>query len=198
VEFSTALAFLGVWWRVVDSFALQALPLATWITVVLTAVLWATLLVITVYDFRTTFIPDRFNALFAVFALILLVLPGFVTTPVVLPEFVTLLAGPLLFLPFYVLWKVSNGRWIGLGDGKLAVGMGWFLGLEPGLSAVVFAFWIGALMALLVIATQHIQRHRDLAHKPLGLKSEIPFGPFLVAGTAVVYFTGITFTTLFL
>ncbi len=203
---------------------------------------WSALIAICVYDLRTTYIPDRFSYAGAGAALVALVL-GFLTvqgTPHTFETFTrTLLAGPLLFLPFYFLWKVSDGRWMGLGDGKLAWGMGWLLGIGGGFSAVMFGFWLGALVALAVLAAQRIagflrtqkatkglfsvtatpddagrasvssdgvqpvsecgtqEGVANSPHAPLTLTSEIPFGPFLVAGTAIVYFTGITYASLF-
>jgi len=136
-------------------------------------------MVITVYDLRTKLIPDQFSFSFAAVALIATLLMGHLSL-------LALLAGPILFLPFYLLWKVSHGRWMGLGDGKLALGIGWFLGLAQGFTAIMFAFWIGAAVALLLLGTQRLQGSiRN--HSKLSLKSEIPFGPFLVVGTLLVY-----------
>jgi prepilin signal peptidase PulO-like enzyme (type II secretory pathway) len=101
--------------------------------------------------------------------------------------YLTLLAGPVLFLPFFILWIVSNGRWIGLGDGKLALGFGWMLGLDYGLSAIVLAFWIGAVVSIFLIARERL----NLKKKQLTMKSEIPFAPYLILGYAIVYFLSI-------
>ena len=105
----------------------------------------------------------------------------------------SLFAGVLLFLPFYILWKVSDGRWLGLGDGKLALGIGWFLGLSLGGTAIMLAFWIGAVVSVGFIVIQKLIQHTVHVRtgKQLTLKSEIPFGPFLVLGTLVVYLTGV-------
>jgi len=194
---------------------LHTAPLAPtlfdWVNVLVHAALWATLIVIAVYDLRTTYIPDRFNLTFALLAfatVILSLISSSVPTSYQLQatsSFVAehLLAAVLLFLPFYLLWKVSSGRWMGLGDGKLAIGIGLLLGLEAGFSAVMFAFWIGAVVMLAILATQRIASSKKTLKEvspatddTLSLKSEIPFGPFLVIGTAVVYFTGLTYTSL--
>jgi len=162
--------------------------------------IWSVLMVITVYDLRTKLIPDLFNALFAGAALLLLlfsVCVGMHTPTEAIQWFVT---GVALYLPFYALWKVSRGRWIGLGDGKLALGIGWFLGPIGGPSAVLFAFWAGAAISLLFIGLQQVYlyyQHSFSKKTALTLKSEIPFGPFLVLGVAIVYFTHITIFTLF-
>lgn len=157
-------------------------------------VIFSTLLVITVYDLRHQIIPDGLVALFAGLALVWFIggtLSEGITHAFYFPDLWTLLAGPILFLPFWALWFVSQGRWIGLGDGKLALGIGWFLGVTLGASAVMLAFWVGAVWALVIMAFQRIAV--NFRGTKLSLQSEIPFGPFLILGVIVVYFTGVNF-----
>jgi leader peptidase (prepilin peptidase)/N-methyltransferase len=107
----------------------------------------------------------------------------------------TIVAGILVAAPLFLLWAVSRGRWMGFGDVKLAVGMGMMLGALGGGSALVFAVWLGAIGSLLFIAYGQLTNHlARFAHstKRLTIKSEIPFGPFLVAGTLLVFFTHLT------
>jgi prepilin signal peptidase PulO-like enzyme (type II secretory pathway) len=110
-----------------------------------------------------------------------------------------LFAGFIFFVPFYLLWKVSGGRWIGLGDGKLAIGIGAFLGLSLGLTAIVVGFWTGALFGLAYLGLQHICDSAWFSRTKLGLffarnsltmKSELPFAPFLILGVLIVFFSG--------
>lgn len=80
---------------------------------------------------------------------------------------------------------------MGLGDGKLAFGIGWFLGLAYGVSAIILGFWIGAGVSLLLLLLQKIAKGNtslSLGVKNLTMKSEIPFGPFLILGTLLVLF----------
>jgi len=173
----------------------------------LALIILSLLVVIGVYDLRHKIIPDPLSYAFAAFALVyslarlMPVSPtgDFMAFVAILnfhalsqAVFWLLLAGPALFLPFYLLWKASRGRWIGLGDGKLALGMGWFLGLSGGISAVVLAFWLGALVALVIVAMQRYGRYLGphLGAR-LHMKSEIPFAPFLIVGTVLVYATGV-------
>lgn len=164
--------------------------------------IFSILLVIAVYDLRHQIIPDGFAAGFAILSLVWFLgsLPGGFSSAATWPHYWTLLAGPLLFLPFWVLWYVSEGRWMGLGDGKLALGIGWFLGITLGASALILAFWIGAVYALAMLALQYLRtsdvRLMDVGRpsmRRLSLKSEIPFGPFLILGVFIVYFTHINF-----
>ena len=76
------------------------------------------------------------------------------------------------FLPFYLLWKISGGRWIGLGDAKF----GSFLGAAFGLPLIFvnffLAFFLGTIVAIPLLI---------LGKKQLG--SKLPLGTFLaVAG----------------
>ena len=62
---------------------------------------------------------------------------------------------------------------MGLGDAKLSISLGWMLGLGMALSAIVVAFWTGAVVGigLIIFSKKH------------GMKTEVPFAPFLVLGT---------------
>ncbi|MDO8603901.1 MAG: prepilin peptidase [bacterium] len=151
---------------------------------------FSTLLVIAVYDLRHQIIPDGLAILFAVLGLAQFFILVDISRAFQFPHVWTLIAGPMLFLPFWLLWFVSQGRWIGLGDGKLAWGIGWFLGAALGGSAVILAFWIGAAYALCIMT---VQKFFTKTKDKLSLKSEIPFGPFLILATIIVYFTGVNF-----
>jgi len=80
---------------------------------------------------------------------------------------------------FLVIVLISRGRWMGVGDIKLAFLMGLILGWPNILAALFLAFFIGAIFGVaLVIAGRKT------------LKSEVPFGPFLVTGTFIALFWG--------
>lgn len=80
---------------------------------------------------------------------------------------------------FLFLYLISRGEWIGFGDVKYGVFMGLFLGFPLILIAFFFSYCIGALASVFLLA----QKHK-------ALKSQIPFGPFLVTGTLIAYFWG--------
>ena len=79
------------------------------------------------------------------------------------------------FFLFIVL--ISQGKWMGLGDVKLAFFMGLLLGFPNILVALFLAFSIGAIIGVGLVVFGRKK-----------LKSEIPFGPFLVGGTLVAMF----------
>jgi len=141
------------------------------------------LIVITVYDFKHKIIPNSF-----VYAFIILSFLGlfvtFLPVGIYLPNRWELLAGPILAVPFALLWLLSRGTWMGLGDAKLALGIGWLLGLYYGLSAIILAFWIGAVWGIILLIMSHTGLF--LGGKKLTMKSEIPFGPFLVLGMLLI------------
>ena len=68
---------------------------------------------------------------------------------------------------------------MGFGDVKLAVLMGLLLGTEKVLAAIFSAFFFGAIIGIIL-----------MINKKKGLKSEIPFGPFLISGTFLAMLWG--------
>lgn len=158
-----------------------------------TALLIASVLIaIVAYDIRHTIIPDAWAYLFAVLALVYAALMFPLSAwPL------HLFAGPLAAIPLAVLWYVSGGRWMGLGDAKLALGIGWLLGAMYGLIAVFAAFVIGALVSVFVLLPLPYIVHGirrfipsrvwHAPHAGFTMKSEVPFGPFLVSGCIIVW-----------
>ncbi len=148
-------------------------------------VVFSLLLVIVVYDLKHKIIPDNFSYAFA--SLSLLKMLFFPTTFPFTLTLWDLFAGLILASPFALLWVISQGRWMGLGDAKLALGIGWFLGLKAGFVSIVLAFWIGAAFGLSLIAINKLQKTSFFKHH-VTMKSEIPFAPFLILGLLLVYF----------
>ena len=150
------------------------------------AVIWEVLVVITVYDLKHRIIPDLLSLLFALLSGGILLLKwswGLSVIPFLpfldsVPVWINAAAGLLLALPFALLWLLSGGRAMGLGDAKLAWGIGWFLGFAGGVSAAVLAFWVAFFPSLLLLLVRS---------KHFTMKSEIPFAPFLIIGTLIVY-----------
>ncbi len=78
---------------------------------------------------------------------------------------------------FFLLIWMSRGKWIGGGDVKLGFLAGAMVGWPKILFVLFFAYMIGAVASLILIGT-----------KKKTWKSQIPFGPFLVAGILIVMF----------
>jgi prepilin signal peptidase PulO-like enzyme (type II secretory pathway) len=68
---------------------------------------------------------------------------------------------------------------MGMGDLKLAVPLGFFLGWPDIMFATAFAFVIGAAIGIVTI----------VAGKRT-MKGSLPFGPFFALGVATVFFFG--------
>jgi prepilin signal peptidase PulO-like enzyme (type II secretory pathway) len=180
-----ALFVLGAW------HVLGMLFLPIWGLVLLAILLMGIIslsMIMTVYDIRHTIIPDAWVYAFAASAFVYTGVLHFATYGTLLGWSVwDIAAGPILAVPFAALWLFSKGKAMGLGDAKLALGIGWLLGLMDGLSAIILGFWIGAVVSLALIG---IHRVKGLfgREKRFTMKSEIPFGPFLLLGMMLVFF----------
>lgn len=146
--------------------------------------------VITIYDIRHKIIPDSLVYTFAATAFVTIFIrePLIDTIPMMLGLHgsiwtswgLDIIAGPICALPFALIWLFSKGKWMGLGDAKLILGIGWLLGLSEGVSAVVLAFWIGAAVSILWMKFSYGEFRR---------RFEIPFAPYLIIGMYIVLFT---------
>jgi leader peptidase (prepilin peptidase)/N-methyltransferase len=133
------------------------------------------LIVITVYDMKHKIIPDALSYTFSLLAFIGMFFGG--QTLFHIPATIDLLAGPLCALPFALLWLVSKGTWMGFGDAKLALGIGWTLGFLPAVSGIILAFWIGAVISVVWML---------VTYKKIKGRYEIPFAPYLILGMYLV------------
>lgn len=152
-------------------------------------ILWALIsvsIIMFVYDMKHQIIPNEFVYPFIFMAGALLFVSPF---GIMLPSVWHFSAGPLFFLVFYALWLLSSGKWIGFGDVKLVIGIGWLLGIGLGISALALSVWIGAIVSILLILLSRMDT--TLFGRALSVKETVPFAPFLLLGTAIVYFTKI-------
>ncbi len=153
------------------------------------AFIFSLLMVIAVYDMRHKMIPDRLVYLFSGLSLFMIAVLYFISGSNLISLVIAILAGPILALPFALLWYFSGGKWIGFGDAKLALGMGWFLGLSGGFSAVALGFWIGAIVSLFLLAVSKYGKGKTKITR----RTEIPFAPFLLIELALVFFFNFDF-----
>ncbi|MDB5225217.1 MAG: Prepilin peptidase [Candidatus Adlerbacteria bacterium] len=142
---------------------------------------WLVLLFIVVYDLRHQIIP--WSATLVLMALALGgALLGFFSQSAIVGEsmgYWGLLVGPILAGPLLLISLVSRGRWMGWGDGILELSLGWLLGLTAGFTALLIAFWSGALIGIALLL---VFKNRYT------MSSEVPFAPFLILGAATAYF----------
>ncbi len=165
-------------------FVLLALPIAS------------LLIAIFVYDLYYMLIPDVWAYLLAGCSLAGALLAWWGSGDGIVP---IILAGPATALPIFFLWMISRGRWMGFGDVKLTLSFGWLLGIVDGLYAVFAAFVVGAVVGvlLLIVSSDRWKRIASrVTHMPLPgsggqgytMKSEVPFGPFLIISCLFVWF----------
>lgn len=188
VEFFTGALFFTLFLHFLPAFTLTN-PNLFLGELSLAYVIWAFLVVIFVYDVRHKIIPDRLSFGFIVLSLANTVL---FSPQSLLPH---ILAALVLFLFFFSFWFFSDGKWMGFGDAKLAVGIGLYLGLAQGVSAIVFGFWIGAVVALMILLARKLEttvgtKRLRKGAKIITMKSEIPFAPFLILGTLLALLLG--------
>lgn len=134
------------------------------------AIVLAVCIVVFVIDFEHYLILDK-----VVFpASVLMVLFA-----IALHTYGNIFAGIVGFIPFWFIWYISKGKWMGFGDAKFAGFMGLVLGLPSLVVALFLSFGIGALVGILLIFA---------GKKDLG--SKLPFGTFLTISTILALFYG--------
>src|SRR3989338_3686028 len=179
VELATGIIFLALFLKFENIFF--ASPPAFVGAYAYGAAVFSLLLVLAVYDLRHKIIPDALVLLLGGLTFAGLFFLNLDDPRVFYPHLPSLWqfgSGFLLAAPFALLWFASHGRWMGLGDAKLAVGLGWLLGPSRLLSAAVLSFWAGAALGILLVALT----------KQYRMRSELPFAPFLVLGTLLAFF----------
>jgi leader peptidase (prepilin peptidase) / N-methyltransferase len=174
VEFCSGVIFASLFWKFQDIFLADTILFS--LIYGYYATLFCILLVISTYDLKHKIIPDALVFAFSIISFAGIFLFKDYNVFLHMPDTHTLMSGLLLALPFALIWLVSRGVWMGLGDAKLVVGLGYMLGIARGLSGIVLAFWSGAIIGLLLI---FISRK--------GMKTEVPFAPFLVLGAFIVF-----------
>lgn len=178
VEFLSGVLFLW-WWLIGKTFFMlsgspwQIAQPAFWLVVGML------LLVVAIADLIYGVIPDIINLiLFSLALLYRLALVSVGEMEVVdVWRSVAVAVGITLF--FWFLNKVTKGKGFGLGDVKLAPSLGLILGWPRGLVGIMTAFISGAVVAVVLML---------LGKKKFG--QTLPFGPFLVLGTAVALWWG--------
>ena len=157
-----------------DCFVASLLAMTLWFYIA------SALIVIFVYDLKHYLIPDKvlFPAILMAFAYRLF------ENYASLPNY--LLAAFIASGFFLAIFLISRGKWMGFGDVKLAVLMGLLLGFPNILAGLFLAFFFGAIIGVILMALPASLQ----GGQKKGLKSEIPFGPFLIAGTFMTMFWG--------
>lgn len=188
VEAITGLLFLLVFrFKISGPFDFSATDL---LLILYFGAIFSCLIVIAVYDYHHQVIPDLFVWIFNGLAFLgLFNFLNFQNLNLFRVSDLTswifnwnsFLAGIYLFAFFALLWLISRGKWMGFGDVKLVLGIGWFLGIYKGIAAITLSFWIGAAVGIFLLLAKK-ERYN--------VKSGIAFGPFMALGAGISFFWG--------
>lgn len=171
--------FIGNWELEIGNFAL----------VIYYWLIFSLLIAISIYDFRHQIIPNGLVYAFVILSLFSVffeigygnLIENWSLEIANVDVAIRFLAGLVFFLCFGLLWFLSRGKWMGFGDAKLAIGIGWLMGLSKGLIALLFSFWIGSIVGIFLLL---------FSPKNFTMKSRIPFGPFLCLGMLLAFLWG--------
>ena len=171
--------------------------MAVWILAALT------LLTLSIIDLRLKLIPDELTILIAFLGIVSLVVQGvyhrfgavegsfFETYAPIFGmrqnSIVNHIFAAVVGLGIFgVIYLITRGKGMGLGDVKLAAALGLLFGWPDSLLVFVFASLIGFVAGIILI----VFRGRTM-------KDAIPFGPFLALGAFLTWFFGNSFTKLY-
>jgi len=184
VELSTSLLFVSV-------FSQMSLGILFLFSLILVSLL----IVVAVYDIYHMVIPNELVITASVLSVVYFVLAyGFTLDIDILISHAGAALGAFFF--YGGLWFVSKGKWIGFGDAKLALPLGFILGIPSVFTFVVFSFWIGAIVSVGLIGIPAIvravkgycSRYPVVNYsKYFTMKSEVPFAPFMIVAFLLVY-----------
>lgn len=173
VELLTGLLFVWWYWVGQSVFMLVKPPF-----VVLQPLFWliigVLMLMVIIYDLAYSLIPDFISLPLVALTFAYRLFLGLSGEMRWLDMWTSLIAGLVLAWFFYGLYLLTNRKGFGLGDVKMAPALGLLLGWQKMTIAVFLAFVIGATVGVLLMS---------IGKKRFG--QTIPFGPFLVLGSAI-------------
>ena len=107
---------------------------------------FSALFLVAAYDFKTKIIDPRFLRVFAVFAAGEFLVRNWADGAWVSD----LVSSFSIALFFYLMWRLSGGRWMGRGDADLSFLASLFLGIPLTIAGFFFAFWAGGSVGVLL------------------------------------------------
>ncbi|MDD5639577.1 MAG: prepilin peptidase [Candidatus Pacebacteria bacterium] len=176
-EIGTGLVFTAIYWSLGFNLLESFTGYQIW-NLIYYWTIFSFLIIAFIYDARHYIIPDRITLSGIIISLCWI---GFsyysnaLSLENVLP---IIYSGVFASLFFFCLWFFSQGKAMGFGDVKLVFLLGIILGFPNIIVALFFAFTSGALIGILLILRGEKK-----------MKSQVPFGPYLIAGAlfALIY-----------
>lgn len=135
-----------------------------------------TLAFIVLYDLRHTIVPPAASTTLIVFSSA----HAFLSASSLAGLGMTLMLAGAISLGFFLLFFLSKGRAMGLGDAPVALALALLVGSSASVPGLLFSFWIGGAIGIVILVSKP-KGHR------MGI--EVPFVPFLAAGYLLAFFT---------
>lgn len=142
-----------------------------WLVFVVWVIGLVPLVALVIYDLRWMIMPTSLIYAFDVLAVIFVTLLAISTKSwdVTLSAVIgTIVIGGF----FWIMYQISNGKWIGGGDVRYGFAMGAVLGWQKALFGLALASYLGTALVLVLLI---LGKYRK--------KMRIPFGPFLITAT---------------
>jgi len=176
LEVGLGLAFIGSYiaWPFGFSSLLETVMFMLWlVALVCFAILF-------IYDLRHYLLPDKIMLLLLVLSVGIFVLRMWLQNADIISGAQEALLAMIPVTGVYgSLYLISKGRWIGLGDVKLGVIIGLLVGWQGALAVLLLSNLLGTAYLLPGMALGKVKRTQH-----------IPFGPFLIVATYIVFFWG--------
>lgn len=160
---------LGVWGFDLPAYAAANEALLLFVR---DALVVCALILIFVFDYRAFIIPDRLTIPAMIVAIVCNVALGVPVIPI-------LVGGFLIGGFFAVQFLISKGRWVGGGDIRMGMLMGFLLGPWLGVVALLISYIAGAAVGVFLL----ISKKREMG-------SHVPFGTFMALATVVTMLWG--------
>jgi len=171
VELITGIAFLSIY-----------LNFENFNTIIFLSILVLILIIIFFIDLENFIIPDTLNFSIMGLALFKNFLPNFNTS--LIHEINQSIIGGMvgyiciwLIIYLYKTFKKIDG--MGLGDAKLMAGIGFLFGWQ----SIPFALFVSSILGLIFVIPSLIKKKKNM-------RSEIPFGPFIILASLIYFVYG--------
>lgn len=177
----TCKAKVPVWYVILEVslgilFALSYIKLGLTVSLGILLPILAILACVVVYDLRHTIVPPEASLVLCLLSLGY----AFVSAPSIQAFGSGLFGAGCIGFGFLLLYLLSKGRAMGLGDAPIAFALS-LLTAPNAFSGLLFSFWIGALCGIGILVMRR-------GGPKMGI--EVPFVPFLALGFLLAYFTG--------
>ena len=93
-------------------------------------------------------------------------------------NYLNLFSGLIIAVPFIVLFIISAGKWLGLGDIILYIILGTLLPLEYSIYIFLYSVWIGAFVSIVLLLIDRANHN---------MKTEVAFAPFIFLALLMVF-----------